>query len=576
MLVGRNHDSVLHSIDFLVWQRTMRRTPLSISGLLLVATSLVAGCQRADDGEQSFRGGYTTNITLSGGDGGGQCNPPSTPVDVDPRRSLFETNQVALAQLDLESILTAIASNGGLTVEPDNHHDQLMDTYNTAAMGIGLGQNCDDQLDPNGEPELNGYPLACPRAEGSEVGNINDWFPIAAVNRFDLAPSDGANCGEARIVLANSSGTFDRVFAIFEAKIPNPDPGCGISACAPVQHFWASLSTQANPGKRAQALAAAFLTGHPKLTAAGFEPFMRFANFVPGAGQIRTNNFKQSPWTLREFKLTAFAGQPAAFDAIDAQNAVMRFIEVPVAANPFGELWNDNSVLQHSTLCQEALVDTVESLMTDNVNLMGVSVPPECLAAESRDTLDNNYPFHLASGSGSLTTAINDAIQTIDPGSALTADHIARRARFSGACIGCHQQSNGDNLGNEITAPNSGFFVHTDERPPFEDCGDGNISCFRISPAVRDAFLPHREEVMETYLNSGPCCEGPVIGPIQPAPLPFPFPQPLPLDPPQPFQPQQPGVMEAFDVEAFIALDEAAKASLPPTTIAGTPIERAH
>ena len=34
-----------------------------------------------------------------------------------------------------------------------------------------------------------------------------DFFPVALFNRFDLAPEDGAHCGEYRIVYAMHDGT---------------------------------------------------------------------------------------------------------------------------------------------------------------------------------------------------------------------------------------------------------------------------------------------------------------------------------------------------------------------------------
>lgn len=577
------------------------RIHVTTTTMMTLALSLGA-CQTAED-EAEFRSSYTTNITLSGGSGGG-CEPGPV-VDVDPRRSLFETNQDALVHFSMTAALHAVATNSGLVSQPAKTHNQFVDTYNEGP-GLGLGAHCDDAVAFDGTDGLNGYPHECPRNEGGQIGNIGSWFPIAAVNRFDLAPSDGANCGEARLVLANNAQ--NRMFTIFEAQIPNPDPSCGIDACKPVQDFWASLTNIDDPAVRADELRMAYMDGHPDLQAAGFGPFLSKANLTFGTGQIRTNNFDDPPvWTLREFKAIAveepviikdpidpidpIEPTPIGFeDAIDepvmqddaqmglaVQDAepeaavqqqlssinVLRLVPVPVAANPFGQLWNDSLSLPHSQVCQDALLDSVQHLMTDNPNLMAVSVPPECLAAESPDAGVQQYHQQLAAGSsgaGSFEQAIQDEILALDPNSTLTPANIARRAAFAGGCIGCHQQTNNANLGNGVTAPSSAFFVHTVETQ-FESCGDGNNNCFVISSALKNSFLPHREDVMETFLSSGPCCEeGPVIGPID---------EPVAL-------PSEPIAEEDIDVQAFMEAEADLEAAGVQTNVAGGSVTRSH
>jgi len=537
--------------------------------LALVALSLaLAACQTSDD-ELQFRSSYTTNVTLGGSesgsdDGGPSCDPDEI-FDVNERRSLFETHEDALTAFTMEEVLTSIASNSGLLPEPAVTHDQFMDIYNEAP-GLGLGQHCDDDVDFSGGTGLNGYPLQCDRNEGNQIGNMAEWFPIAVVNRFDLAPSDGSNCGEARIVMANRREIFpDRMFTIFEAKVPNPNPECGIDACAPVQEFWASLTHIDDPVERGDELRQAFLDGHPDLLAAGFQPFVRHQAYTFGAGQIRTNNFHEFPWTLREFK-TIPVEKPVIGGGLvkggvlgPSPQGLLRLVEVPVAANPFGQLWDDTVSLPQSSLCHKALVDTVPSLMNDNPNLMGVSLPVECLAAESPDNSTMEYATFL-NNTGPLHDDIQSAILSVDPASVLTPDHIARRALFAGGCIGCHQRSNfglNDDLGNGVSTPNSLGFVHTHEVNQ-EDCGDGDVQCFQISDALKDSFLPHRKSVMDTYLNGGPCCQddgGVDIGP-SPEPVPIPF--------------------EEVDVAQMLEDESVAKAAQSSVTVAGTPTNRVH
>ncbi|MCH9681579.1 MAG: hypothetical protein K0V04_09110 [Deltaproteobacteria bacterium] len=522
-----------------------------------VATLALCACQ-ADD--ESLEPRFAASPA-------GPADPAcAVPVNsnVNPRRSLFETHEEALVHFTMAGILGAIATNDGLVSTPAATHDQLIDTYNVGP-GLGLGVHCDDDVSFAGGPGLNGYPLQCPRAEGQQLGNLDVWFPIAAVNRFDLAPADGAHCGEARLVMANDADIGPgRMFTIFEAQVPNPDPGCGVEACRPVQKFWANLSSIDDPAVRADQLRMAFLDGHPALEAAGFEPFMRARALTFGTGQIRTNNFDQGPWTLREFKAIAVEPSPgetqvaAAAPVVAPAPGLLRMVEVPVAANPFGQLWNENISLPDSVPCQRAILETVESLMDNNPNTMGVHVPVECLAAESPDGFIQEYDDQMVSG-GVLAAQIDATIAAIDPTSPLTAIDIARRAMFAGGCIGCHQRSNGfpnNQLGDGVQAPPSLGFVHTHESAALqEDCGDGDVQCFRISPALKNSFLPHRKQVMDDFLTSGGCCNAAVgqgAGPV------------APMD-------------EAdVDVEALMEQAELQQAAGAALTVSGAPVGRAH
>lgn len=534
---------------------------LGIPSLVAVG-ALASACSHAEQDQQEFRSTYATSVTIGGDssdDGGPTCDP-DTFFDVEARRSLFETNEDALSSFSMQEVLAALGNNTGISADPTALHDQLMDTF-AQSPGVTGGAHCDDDVAFNGGPGLNGYPLQCPRAERFQVGNMDEWFPIAAVNRFDLAPSDGANCGEARLVFANNAPIGPgRNFVIFEAKIPNPEPGCGIDACAPVQEFWADLSNNDNPLKRGDALRRAFLDGHAGLQAAGFEPFVNASAFGFGAGQVRTNSFNQGPWTLREFKTVAVFQKSTGLMANKPPESFIHFVPVPVAANPFGQLWDDSAALPNSKACANAIVDTVANLMVDDPNLMGVSMPVECLAAESPNQSVMDYRAQL-NANGPLAKAIENRIQLLDPGSTLTPTHIANRALFAGGCIGCHQRSNSGanaDLGNGTFAPQSAGFVHTLEfASTQEDCGDGNLDCFRISPALRDSFLPHRKQVMDDFLNSGPCCES--AGGITPSPIGV-----------EPFD------ADELDIDALVQAEAAAQASVSQITVAGQSTHRAH
>lgn len=347
--------------------------------------------------------------------------------------------------------------------------------------------------DGGGGPEfgaIDGYPLQCPRIEANQIDNIDAWFPISISNRFDHAPEDGANCGQQRIVFANNSQ--NRMFMIFEAVIPNPNPGCGLAACRPVVEFWARLNDVTDVDKRRKQLKKAFLTGHPKLEAGGFGPFVDARNYAFGTGQVRTNNFDQDPWTLREFKLVEHP-RPG-------KKSLLHAAQVPVTYSPIGDHWNDALDTPLGPECRESFLVAMEGLLTDEPDAMSFPIDPMCRAAESRDDGISDFAQQLVLGTGAFEAAIEARLDEL--GSPLTAIDIAQRAHFAGACIGCHEQTNGADLGNGVRAPFSAGFTHSVEFA--DDCGDGQ-QCFAISDALTSSFLPHRKAVMEAFLASTPC-----------------------------------------------------------------------
>ncbi|HWB77564.1 MAG TPA: hypothetical protein VG755_21510 [Nannocystaceae bacterium] len=364
--------------------------------------------------------------------------------------------------------------------------------------GTSFGEEGGDGGEP-GFGALHGYPLECPRIEADQIDNMAQWFPISISNRFDLAPEDGANCGQQRIVFANNAQ--GRMFMIFEAQIPNPNPGCGLAACRPVVEFWAQLDGITDVDKRRKRLKRAFLTGDAKLEEGGFGPFVDARHYAFGTGQVRTNNFDQFPWTLREFKLVEHP-RPG-------KKSLLYASEVPVTYGPSGDHWNDALDTPLGAECRDSFLDAMEGLMTDEPNAMHFAIAPQCQTAESRDDATNDFAQQLVLGTGAFEAAIETRLAEL--GSPLTAIDVAERARFAGACIGCHEQSNGADLGNGIDAPFSAGFTHTMEFFT-ESCGEDGEQCFAISDALSSSFLPHRKSVMEDFLATTPC-EGACAGP---------------------------------------------------------------
>ncbi len=447
------------------------------------------------------------------------------------RRSLFETTEAAVSQLDFEETLDALGTNAGLLPNGELLYQQMIDSYATAPGNLSSVVHCGDET-TGGQPTLNGYPIECDRLEAQQFDHLGDWFAIAAVNRIDLAPEDGSHCGNQRLVFASNAAIGNgRMFAILEAELPNPSPSSGATGCLPIAEFWQSLEAVADPVQRGMLLRDAFLvSGIP-----GFGPFMSAANLTAGTGQIRTNAFNDDRWTMREFKLVETAGEA-------------RVIPFPVDSSPHGALWNDLSALPDGDACRQSFLNALDGLLTDNPAAMAFAVGPECEDAESRnDFTAENYPLHLLAGD---PEGFQSELEARLAGTGLTPLDIASRARFAGSCIGCHQESRGSLLGNGVQAPSSLGFVHVSESF-MEECEDG--PCFPISQALRDVFLPHRRSVMDGLLAFD---TGGVSSSAS--------------------APAQTVASGDLTFEELIALDEAASGSADVSTLGGQPATVSH
>jgi hypothetical protein len=101
----------------------------------------------------------------------------------------------------------------------------------------------------------------------------------------------------------------------------------------------------------------------------------------------------------------------------------------------------------------------------------------------------------FGAGPSALRTAIQTQLTAI--GSPLTPDNIVARS-MALSCAGCHQLSNGANLGGGLFWPPSAGFTHVDERTTV---AGPNGPRFPQSPALTGTFLPHRSVVFQAYLN---------------------------------------------------------------------------
>jgi hypothetical protein len=164
---------------------------------------------------------------------------------------------------------------------------------------------------------------------------------------------------------------------------------------------------------------------------------------------------------------------------------------VPVTdkSTPFGELFDDMSTHPKSAAFRTHFLGRIPDLLADN--LMGIALQNANrfnAGQSSAQGVENDYAFHFANGRGSFARAIQQKLQAL--GSDLTPTHIVNRA-MTQSCAGCHALSTfgaNSDLGHGLVWPVSLGFVHIDEA--------GNIS-----EALQTVFLPHRQAVLEAFLN---------------------------------------------------------------------------
>lgn len=420
---------------------------------------------------------------------GEQCQTP--PNVTRPERVLLENDAAAVSGVRLRDVFNALANNGATKGDGELLFNQIYDSFASADLGlIPSAVHCGDEM-TNGIPTLNGFPVECNRLERLHVGDIDAFKALAIINRIDLAPENGANCGQQRMIFA--SNTFNRAFIIVEAQVPNPTPELGIAGCVPLAKFWMAQNDIADPITRGQRLTEAFLKGSPELASQGFGAFYAPENLTVGSGQIRTNQFDSFPWTLREFKLTQ-------------DGETLKSIPFPTAEAPNGALWNESSGLPQGAACRDNMLSALDGVLTGDLAQLSFVVDQQCRDAESRNDFSQAYAFQMSPG-------FRAQIAEKAAGTGLTPEQVANRAQFAGSCIGCHNESSGSDLGLGASAPFSNDFPHVTEFAS-TDCGTRNAGslCFPTSTALKDLFLPSRlktlTDLLQVPIVSDPCGSG--------------------------------------------------------------------
>lgn len=394
-------------------------------------------------------------------------------------RSLAVTDQSMLTKFTFTRVMQRlIATNGATNQTTKQLYQTWMNTFGAT-----------DCTNPNVDP--NHYGQACPRTAEAKLATIDPtaanatmtFVPIALFNRFDLAPVDGSNCGEYRIVFALSgSSTFaGRGFIIFEAAMPNPSPPLGIAGCAPIAKFWHDLSEIDDSTARSVALEKFYFTGDAIPGVPAVVDASHYGAPIAGArtaGQIRTNMFIDfQQWQLREFKTSAScAGQNGCKLAIQ---------HTDVAANPANELFAETHPL--SAAFRDNFIQQIGALAASEISTISMDTNSQFNEYESvSQPTTNNDVIYAQIATPAFTSAVQNQLTSM--GSMLTATQIFNRAT-SQTCAGCHELSfQAPDLGNGLTMPPSNAFVHVDEA--------GNMSI-----ALQTEFLPHRQKVLDNFVS---------------------------------------------------------------------------
>ncbi|MBO9664395.1 hypothetical protein [Dokdonella sp.] len=429
-----------------------------------------------------------------------------TGVVIDPRKSLAITDQSILAGFSLFETMNTLIARGGSTIGTINDTRDLFrrwwDTQNDHAnlqFADPVVKHCDDAAFES----FDAFPYECPRIEGAEAKLENNPFDtvigdsgqgysaIGLFNRFDLAAADGSDCGEYRMIFARNSGKTNgrkRNLIIFEAVLPNPTPALGLQGCLPVAEFWHDLAS-VSAATRATRLHKFYFDG-----LAGFSPVVHPDNYGAGAsghGQIRTNQFMQSNWMLREFKMSRQCPSPGV--------CTLKITPSTVKTNPFGGLFS-GAHSKSANFQNDFVTNQVLPLTTADINLFNY-FPPETFNAKESDVQDVISDY-TTQASTAFRRAITTKLGTIPGATGLNATHVLNRA-LALSCAGCHSFAVGRDMGGGLGAwPSSLGFTHVSEQDSDVDNSGPDGPRFRISNALTDVFLPHRKRVLEGFLDA--------------------------------------------------------------------------
>lgn len=430
--------------------------------------------------------------------------PPSKPLSMARSFEVTDMAIVSTPAFTLDRVLTQLVQRSGVTsVTPQQLIRQMFDTQN-ARPGLAdpSGPHCNDTI-LNGQPSFNGFPRRCPTPEGSLAATpytSNEWFTLGLVNRFDVAPPDGSNCGQYRMVFAhreNDPTFIQRLHVIFEAVLPNPHPEQGLAGCRPVAQFWSDLSSIDSMDVRAQRLEKFFFEGLD-----GFTPVVDPPNYAT-LGGIRTLEQRPVPPGQRFFQFRLVKG-------CGSGDCTLRMVPDVVENQVFGRLADGRNTSAVARQFRNDFISQVATLAVDDINLFHMEVPKPYLVGDSNP--NDDPAIQEISGSfeqGETSSDGPDFKNRIQAeltrlGSTLTPENVMHRADFE-SCFGCHGLNGaGILLGDKVTiafSPKFGSqFISEDN---LDDGDGGPKSRFGVDPIIQTQFAPHRMQILTDFLRNG-------------------------------------------------------------------------
>jgi hypothetical protein len=428
---------------------------------------------------------------------------------LDERLSIIVTDRASTSAITFSEVMGKLADDMG--VDRLTLFQRWWDTANKTPRGENDEDRaratnvfCDSETDDVGAglSLINGFPYLCPIEEkqlafvnpfNDEVcppclnkdaclpcPNMNGFTAIAFSNRFDLADKRrGAHCGEYRIVFAKNSGlkrkdaepppTDNRLLIIFEALVPNPDPHVDpdkgpfakLAGCRPILEFWLSLSnTEMTTCARGKALRDFFLNGLPKdsiakgLPKKDIGPILNARHYAggPDSGQIRTNQFMQGRWILREFKTYGGSIVPATVKS----NPGNTLISSPATEDPRSRELENYLVSKDALDLIRGISGQMDASAERSPFSFAFALTTRGLdhlnSFESRADLESEGDFVQAvetcRAGGELCLPLEKSIKTeldkaVSPVSRLSPNNVIHRIGTQ-TCAGCHHYSNGD------------------------------------------------------------------------------------------------------------------------------------
>ena len=419
-------------------------------------------------------------------------------------RSLAVTDLLVVEPIRFEHVMKRLVTQAG-SADADRDarvlFQQWWDTQQVTASARHPGPHCD-------APIITPFFHECPRAEHrqSDPGvdpfadrvdgalNADYYLTIGLFNRFDLADFDnGTHCGEYRIVFArrsDRSATTGRVLVNFEGVLANPRPDLKLEGCRDIARFWRELSAIDDAAERGRRLRTFYFEGWNGLPAV-----VHIDNYGVGmgrpTGRIRTNQFMEQGWLLREFRLER---------RCSGEDCRLFFVPQPLPENPSPGAFKGNAEFRRAFA---QLVPNLARLGRNEFFMCG-NVSPCALdpfrSAESRHSAKDNLVHEPANElnryepDADLEQAIRAALPA---GSTLRPIEIVNRAQIL-SCAGCHELSNDAQIAEGVRWPFSAGHVHVNERDIVNDVPGGR---YAISPALSQVLLPHRADVLDAFLD---------------------------------------------------------------------------